>query len=291
MPSSLHIPPPVSDPYDSRYILYVLPNDNNSIRALQRVPEKARVFVQNIAKIPSAKRPEWLNGAPILVNHRKRIIFKGVKRVCNELDKYGDLLDVARDLLPPPTAVTAALVPPTAVTTASVSPIAPLITPTTAAAVAAVPNTTTAVPNTTTASPIASIATTSLPTTSSPPAVTAPHEPLSFRSYFGDVDIQSLLTSSSDRSVIRSGANAVDNNAAATDSSMLIDSTATPREPISREPTPREPVLPSVSSSLPLKPNHAPATVVPNNSKYSFRSKPLVMPPPTPLAPAPTPTA
>jgi hypothetical protein len=68
------------------YILYVIPGDKSSQQAQRMAAKFNDIQISNIFTIPPAKRPKWLNGAPILVNVQKNQAHRGSKAL-EELQK------------------------------------------------------------------------------------------------------------------------------------------------------------------------------------------------------------
>lgn len=59
------------------HVLYVIPGDNASQRALVMAARSNNIQITNIHTIHPSKRPSWLNGAPILINVQTQQVFKG----------------------------------------------------------------------------------------------------------------------------------------------------------------------------------------------------------------------
>lgn len=59
------------------YVLYVIPGDDSSQQALEIAAKFNDIQISNVLTVPPAKRPRWLNGAPILVNIRENKAHRG----------------------------------------------------------------------------------------------------------------------------------------------------------------------------------------------------------------------
>ncbi len=73
-----------------KYILYIVPDDLNCIRAQRLVPRQARIRVQNVRLLPS--KPLFLDGVPFLIRLADDRMFKGTDAL-QELKRYWTFLD------------------------------------------------------------------------------------------------------------------------------------------------------------------------------------------------------
>lgn len=62
-----------------KYVLYVLPEEENSIKAVQIGARFNEIKIININTLPKSQRPPWLTGVPTLANLEKGVVFKGTE--------------------------------------------------------------------------------------------------------------------------------------------------------------------------------------------------------------------